>query len=40
MADYVKIGNYQVDQELYDFVNKDVLPDTGLTYKQLWADFE
>ncbi len=40
MADYVKIGNYQVDQELYDFVNKDVLPDTGLTNKQFWADLE
>lgn len=40
MGNYVKIGSYQVEQELYDFVNKDVLPDSGLTNEQFWTDFE
>ncbi|ASK62460.1 malate synthase G [Virgibacillus phasianinus] len=39
MTDYVKTGNLQVARELYDFVNAEALPDTGLDQDTFWADF-
>ncbi|MEH7502798.1 malate synthase G [Neobacillus drentensis] len=40
MSNYVKIGNLQVADVLYHFINKDALPGTGLDREQFWADFE
>ncbi|PWA13113.1 malate synthase G [Pueribacillus theae] len=38
MADYVKKGNIQVAKELYDFVNSEALPETGLDQEKFWSD--
>ncbi|ASN04469.1 malate synthase G [Virgibacillus necropolis] len=38
MADYVKTGNLQVAKELYDFVNSEALPKTGLDRETFWTD--
>lgn len=38
-ADYVTVGDLQVAKELYDFVNKEALPDTGLERDTFWKDF-
>jgi malate synthase len=40
MSDYVKVGNLQVATELYQFINKEALPETGLTSEQFWVDLE
>ncbi|MEH6942250.1 malate synthase G [Bacillus sp. JJ722] len=40
MGEYVKVGNLQVGKELYDFVNNEAIPDSGLTSEQFWVDFE
>ncbi|MEW9674879.1 malate synthase G [Lentibacillus sp. L22] len=37
-ADYVTVGNLQVAKELYDFVNLEALPDTGLDRERFWQD--
>ncbi|GAA0591244.1 malate synthase G [Virgibacillus siamensis] len=39
MSDYVKAGNLQIAKELYDFVNSEALPETGLDNETFWADF-
>ncbi|WP_077328457.1 malate synthase G [Virgibacillus siamensis] len=39
MTNYVKAGNLQVAKELYDFVNSEALPETGLDGETFWADF-
>lgn len=39
MADYIKKGNLQVAKELYDFVNLEALPETGLDSEKFWIDF-
>ncbi|WP_174614444.1 malate synthase G [Virgibacillus ihumii] len=39
MSDYVKAGNLQVAKELYDFVNSEALPGTGLDNEKFWMDF-
>ena len=40
MANYVKVGNLQVADVLYHFINEDALPGTGLDREQFWTDFE
>lgn len=40
MENYVKLDNIHVARELYDFVNRDTLPGSGLTKEQFWKDFE
>jgi malate synthase len=40
MSNYVKIGNLQVADVLYQFINEDALPGTGLDREKFWADFE
>ncbi|MFD1363669.1 malate synthase G [Lentibacillus salinarum] len=40
MTEYVRAGNLQVAQELYDFVNSEALPGTGLDRDQFWRDLE
>jgi malate synthase len=37
MADYVKAGNLQVAVELYEFINSEVLPGTGVDQEQFWS---
>ncbi len=39
MCGYVKIGNLQVAKVLYDFVNSEALPETGLDNEKFWDDF-
>ncbi|MBD3107986.1 malate synthase G [Bacillus sp. AGMB 02131] len=40
MSNYVKTGQLQVAEELFSFVNKEVIPGSGVTEEQFWADFE
>ena len=40
MANYVQVGKIKVSSLLYDFVNKEALPETGLDQDKLWEDFE
>ncbi|WP_423797959.1 malate synthase G [Neobacillus sp. SAB-20_R2A] len=40
MTNYVKKGNLQVAQELYEFINSEALPESGLTADQFWSGFE
>ncbi|HLR63437.1 MAG TPA: malate synthase G [Lentibacillus sp.] len=40
MTDYIKSGNLQVAKELYDFVNSQALPGTGLDEATFWQDLE
>ncbi|GGE28573.1 malate synthase G 1 [Marinithermofilum abyssi] len=37
---YVQIGNLQVHSDLYQFVNSEVLPGSGLSSEQFWSDLE
>ncbi|TRM10615.1 malate synthase G [Lentibacillus cibarius] len=38
MTDYIKTGNLQVAKELYDFVNSEALPGTGLDQSTFWQE--
>ncbi|MCH6264624.1 malate synthase G [Neobacillus citreus] len=40
MTNYVKKGNLQVAQELYEFINSEALPGSGLDADQFWSGFE
>lgn len=40
MTNYVKIGDIQVSQHLYDFINKEALPGTGVKQEQFWSGFD
>ncbi|MEB2628807.1 malate synthase G [Peribacillus frigoritolerans] len=40
MGEYVKVGNLQVASVLFEFINKDGLPGSGLNQEQFWVDFE
>lgn len=40
MTNYVKKGNLQVAQELYEFINSEALPESRLTADQFWSGFE
>lgn len=40
MANYIQVGNLQVDKGLYDFLNEQVLPDTEVNKEQFWAGFD
>lgn len=37
---YVKVGNLQVNCQLYSFVNNEALPNSGLEENAFWAGFE
>ncbi|WP_172370452.1 malate synthase G [Sporosarcina jiandibaonis] len=39
MPNYVDVNDLQVSQLLYEFVNSEVLPNTGLDQKKFWSDF-
>lgn len=36
MESYAKIGYLQVAEELYEFINKDVIPGTGMSSEEFW----
>ncbi|RFU71186.1 malate synthase G [Peribacillus saganii] len=40
MANYVKVGKLQVASVLYDFINSEALPGSGLERDGFWAGFE
>ncbi len=40
MADRVAAGGLQVDRELYDFINGEALPGTGVTPEAFWSGFD
>lgn len=40
MTQYVKTGNLQVARELYDFINSEALPGSGLDIEKFWSGFE
>ncbi|MDE8564292.1 malate synthase G [Anoxybacillus rupiensis] len=40
MQDYVKAGNLQVARLFYEFINQEVLPESGVENEQFWADLE
>src|SRR5699024_4048575 len=40
MIDDVAVGKIKVAEDLYNFVNREALPVTGLNVEQFWKDFE
>ncbi|WP_191561500.1 malate synthase G [Metabacillus idriensis] len=40
MKDYVQTGNLQVADILYEFINSEALPQTGLDKEKFWSGFE
>ncbi len=40
MADRVNNGGLNIDKELWDFVNNEALPGTGIAQEKFWADLE
>ncbi|MCC2685809.1 MAG: malate synthase, partial [Paenibacillaceae bacterium] len=40
MTHYVKAGNLQVAEELYQFINSEALPGTGLSSEQFWSGLD
>ncbi|MDQ0300258.1 malate synthase [Salibacterium salarium] len=40
MTSYVKTGNLQVDAQMYEFINQEVIPGTGLNSSQFWQGFD
>jgi malate synthase len=40
MANYIKVGNLQVAQELYEFINLEALPGSNVVQNEFWAGFE
>lgn len=40
MQNYVKKGNLQVAEELYEFIQTQALPGSGLDAERFWSDFE
>ncbi len=39
MTDRIQTGDINVDKALYDFINQDALPDTGIDQQKFWSDF-
>ena len=40
MTDRIEAGALQVDQELYDFINDEALPGTGISPEAFWSSFD
>ena len=40
MSDRIGIGGLQVDRQLYDFINDEALPGTGVSAEVFWAGFD
>lgn len=39
MGNYVELGSLQVDQQLFDFMNSEVIPAAGVTQESFWEGF-
>jgi len=39
-TNYVKVGNLQVAENLYDFINNEALPGSGVEKDEFWLQFE
>ena len=37
--DFVTVGGLRIARELYDFVNAEAIPGTGLLPERFWQDF-
>ena len=40
MTDQIEAGGLQVDKELYDFINDEALPGTGVSREAFWSGFD
>ena len=40
MTDRIEAGALQVDKELYDFINDEALPGTGIAPEAFWSGFD
>ena len=40
MSNYIQVGNLRVAKVLHNFINKQVLPDTGVEQAQFWGGFD
>ncbi|HLR42347.1 MAG TPA: malate synthase G [Pseudogracilibacillus sp.] len=40
MSNYVNVGKIKVAESIYNFVNEQALPETGLEQEKFWQDFE
>ena len=40
MTERIAAGGLQVDKELYDFINEEALPGTGVSQEAFWAGFD
>ncbi|ARK31218.1 malate synthase G [Halalkalibacter krulwichiae] len=40
MSDYVKVGKLQVESILYQFINEEALPNSGVESNEFWAGLE
>ena len=40
MTGYVQKGGVQVAQVLYDFINEQAIPGTGIDVERFWAGFD
>ncbi|MCM3770795.1 malate synthase G [Priestia aryabhattai] len=40
MTNYKQVGNLKVAPVLYQFINEEALPSSGLSTEQFWSDFE
>ena len=40
MTDRIKAGGLRVDKQLYDFINDEALPGTGVSQQSFWAEFD
>ena len=40
MTDRIKAGELQVDKQLYDFINDEALPGTGVSQETFWSEFD
>ena len=36
----IKVNNLQIDERLFDFVNKEAIPGTNLESNKFWRDFD
>jgi malate synthase len=40
MTDRIEAGALQVDRKLYDFINNEALPGTGVSPEAFWSGFD
>ncbi|WP_134701881.1 malate synthase G [Ammoniphilus sp. YIM 78166] len=40
MSEYIKVGSLQVAAELYEFINTEVLPGTGVEQEKFWLNLQ